>query len=216
MATGALPPEMLKALSMYGVYDLSQLSKFQQQYGQYCSPVPSSAGEPVPKRRREEPSQEAMFVPTLELAPRAFQAPVQPNQPGMSEHGYHDGGEVDLNCEDDQGDDDMNGGASRTRHYRDPEKRREQNRRASQRARDRARQREDQVIKLQLELNANHQKMQNMENELVEAKRVVEKEKVLAQLRAIQHLRDSASNPNARPISFSHPPLKMEQKAEWD
>jgi len=38
---------------------------------------------------------------------------------------------------------------SRSRQYRDPEKRREQNRRASQRARHRARQREEQVVMLQ-------------------------------------------------------------------
>jgi len=71
----------------------------------------------------------------------------------------------------------------RSRHHRNPEKRREQNRQASQRARLRARQREEQVVGLQHQLQHMISEMSTIKQQLDDANKRVESSKKVEQWR---------------------------------
>eukprot|EP00959_Pyramimonas_sp_CCMP1952_P199078 4164041-Pyramimonas_sp.AAC.1 len=57
------------------------------------------------------------------------------------------------------------------------------------------------------------QEMSTMKVQLDEAKSDVKREKMLAQIRANMKLEQTASNPEARSYSFSHPPLRFENSS---
>lgn len=227
-AEGAPAAEVVKALNMYGVFNFQQLEQLQDQVGLYCqqqkqAAAGSAAGAEgmgmgagnLPKRRREDLGPSGLSVPGASM--RGKEAEYTMHAAGLPPfHSQHQYDDDDVSGDDDDQDPNKGGpallpnGQPRPRHYRDPEKRREQNRRASQRARHRARQREEQVVMLQQQLQMMQSEMARMKVQLDDAKVDMRQEKWLAQIRASKRLTATASKPEARASSFSHPPLREE------
>jgi FtsZ-interacting cell division protein ZipA len=197
--------DMVRALNMYGVYNFSQLEELQDQVGSQVSAFNNVRHENA--KRQRGPEIGGYAHPMNHQG--AFQA-VYPGHPSHSTQDEYDDdekddGQIDLML-------DERPRADQPRTYRDPEKRREQNRRASQRARQRTRQREEQVVMLQQQLHLMASEMTTMQVQLSEAKHDVKREKVLSTIRANRELEATATNPEARSYSFSHPPLRIENR----
>lgn len=230
-ADGAPAADVVKALNMYGVFNFQQLEQLQDQVGRYCQQQAAAGAASsayagtegnLPKRRREEIGPSGLAVPGSSMggkeAEYAMHAAGLP--PYHSQHQQYDD-DVSGDEEDDPNDPNkgqalLPNGQPRPRHYRDPEKRREQNRRASQRARHRARQREEQVVMLQQQLQMMQSEMARMKVQLDDAKVEMRQEKWLAQIRASKRLNATAAKPSARASSFSHPPLRVERETRYD
>jgi len=203
--------DMVRALNMYGVYNFSQLEELQDQVGSQVSAF-NNADQESAKRQRipEVNGYQHPIEHQGAVGQHAFQA-VYPGHPSHSTHDEYD----DDEKEDGQNDLMLGEPGARSdqpRTYRDPEKRREQNRRASQRARQRARQREEQVVMLQQQLHLMANEMTTMQVQLDGAKQDVKREQVLSTIRANRELEATATNPEARSYSFSHPPLRIENR----
>jgi len=203
--------DMVRALNMYGVYgvyNFSQLEELQEQVGSQVSAFNNANQESVKRQRIPEGGGYEHPINHQGAAGHAFQA-VYPGHPSHSTQDDYDDDEKE------DGQNDLMGElprADQPRTYRDPEKRREQNRRASQRARQRARQREEQVVMLQQQLHLMASEMTTMQVQLDGAQQDVKREKVLSTIRANRELEATANNPEARSYSFSHPPLRIENR----
>eukprot|EP00240_Pyramimonas_obovata_P014706 CAMPEP_0118956742 /NCGR_PEP_ID=MMETSP1169-20130426/61739_1 /TAXON_ID=36882 /ORGANISM="Pyramimonas obovata, Strain CCMP722" /LENGTH=220 /DNA_ID=CAMNT_0006904789 /DNA_START=577 /DNA_END=1239 /DNA_ORIENTATION=- len=211
MASERQTSDMVRALNMYGVYSFSQLEDLEEQVGTQVMMINAPAQDTSKRPRSNDVVPQGYAGPGQQRSqPSALGHAFQAIYPGQASHSQQDEHEDDPHDMEDPRNEYMTGDQPRPRTYRDPEKRREQNRRASQRARQRARQREEQVVMLQQQLQMMAQEMSTMRVQLDEAKSDVKREQMLASIRANKLLEQTASNPEARSYSFSHPPLRFE------
>lgn len=196
----------VRASNMYGAYSFSQLKDLQDQVGSQVTVFNNADQESTKRLRGPEFSYEHP-IHHAGAGEHVYQAlyPEHTSQPTQDAYGNdeQDAGRNDLMLDD-------RPRGEKSRLYRDPEKRREQNRRASQRARQRARQREEQVVMLQQQLHLMSSEMSTIQMELSQAIHVLKREQVLSAIRATNELDATAANPDARSYSFSHPQLRVD------